>query len=266
MVIPDYQSVMMPLMQYASDGQIHSFAEACEHLARHFELDEAALRELLPSGRYPVFRGRVGWATTYLTKAGLLERPARGRFRITARGRETLHRGETIDTTFLRKYPEFVAFQDGTNAETTQSSPTSQLLFPETPPPVRDERTPDELLEYAYLELRKALVQELLEQIMHCSSRFFEALVVDVLVAMGYGGSRKDAAQVVGKSGDEGIDGIIKEDQLGLDNIYIQAKKWSDKKPVSRPEIQKFVGALQGHHASKGGPRSGDRPLEAFSA
>ena len=252
MVIPDYQSVMIPLMRYASDRQVHSFAEACDHLARHFGLGEDALRELLPSGRYPVFRSRVGWATTYLTKAGLLERPSRGRFRITPRGCEALRRSATIDTTFLRNYPEFVAFQDGTDAETAQGAPTSQTLAPETPPPVRDERTPDELLEYAYLELRKALVQELLEQITHCSSRFFEALVVDVLVAMGYGGSRKDAAQVVGKSGDEGIDGIIKEDHLGLDNIYIQAKKWNDKKPISRPEIQKFVGALQGHHASKG--------------
>jgi restriction system protein len=252
MALPDYQSIMMPLMQYASDGQIHSFAETCEHLARHFELDEDALRELLPSGRYPVFRSRVGWATTYLTKAGVLERPSRGRFRITVRGREALRHRETIDNTFLRQYPEFVAFHDGTDTGTAQGSPTPQIFFPETPPPVRDERTPDELLEYAYLELRKALVQELLEQITHCSSRFFEALVVDVLVAMGYGGSRKDAAQVVGKSGDEGIDGIIKEDHLGLDNIYIQAKKWSDKKPVCRPEIQKFVGALQGHHASKG--------------
>lgn len=157
MVIPAYQSAMMPLMQYASDGQVHSFAEACDHLAKHFGLGEDALRELLPSGRYPVFRSRGGWATTYLTKAGLLERPSRGRFRLTARGREALHRSATIDTTFLRNSPEFVALQDGTDAETAQDAPTPQLLAPETPPPIREERSPDELLEYAYLELRKAL-------------------------------------------------------------------------------------------------------------
>jgi restriction system protein len=130
MTIPDYQSIMMPLVQYASDGQIHSLAEACEHLARHFKLDEDALKELLPSGRYPVFRSRVSWATTSLTKAGVLERPSRGRFRITVRGREALRHGETIDNTFLRQYPEFVAFHDGTRRRDRAGFPYAPAPLP----------------------------------------------------------------------------------------------------------------------------------------
>jgi restriction system protein len=252
MAIPDYQTIMMPLMQYASDEQTHRFSDACNHLAAYFSLEEEELRELLPSGRYPVFRSRVGWATTYLTKAGLLERPTRGHFRITERGRRALQSGEHIHNAFLRQYPEFMVFQNKPNEQSPQSSQPRHIDTAEIPPTAQDDRTPDELLEYAYLALRKSLVQELLDQVKQCSSRFFEILVVDLLVAMGYGGSRQDAAQVVGKSGDGGIDGIIKEDHLGLDNIYIQAKKWSDTKPISRPEIQKFVGALQGHHATKG--------------
>ncbi len=252
MAIPDYQSVMPPLMQYTSDGQIHRFADACDHLGAHFGLSEAERREMLPSGRDLLFRNRVGWAKHSLTKAGLLEPVSWGYFQITQRGREALHSGHNIDAAFLRHYPEFLTFQHSTATETPQASAPSQGVPPEVSSQTQDTRTPDELLEDAYALLQKALAQELLEQIVQCSPSFFEKLVVDLLVAMGYGGSKKDAAQVVGRSGDEGIDGIIKEDQLGLDSIYIQAKKWNDKKPISRPEIQKFVGALQGHHASKG--------------
>ncbi len=251
MALPDYESLLLPLLEYASDGQMSRFGDAVDALAARFEITEEELRLLLPSGRYPVFRSRVGWAKTYLTKALLLEAPSRGNFRIAERGVRVLKQQPAqINDNFLLQFPEFQAFKQRAN---TVAAPTNQKGVPVpifTPP--QETKTPDELLEYAHLELQKSLAQELLQQIQGCSPQFFERLVIDVLVAMGYGGSVKDAAQVVGKSGDGGIDGIIQEDRLGLDVIYIQAKRWDGNSTVSRPEIQKFVGALQGHHASKG--------------
>lgn len=250
MAIPDYETIMLPLLQLAGDGQIHKFAEVVDTLGSQFGITEAELRELLPSGKYPVFRSRVGWAKTYLTKALLLELPMRGSLRITQRGLDLLKQGITsVDAKFLDCYPEFVEFQGSSKLEANHKPKKAQQAeITES----LAERTPDETLEYAYLELQKSLAQDILAQVKLCSPRFFEILVVDLLVAMGYGGSIKDAAQVVGKSGDGGIDGIIKEDRLGLDTIYIQAKKWDENSIISRSEIQKFVGALQGHHANKG--------------
>lgn len=250
---------MGPLLQYVSDEHIHSVTEVGDHLAVHFGLSDAECRFAFHGGQ-PVFRTRVRGVKGHLIKAGLLNQlDIKGKFQITKRGLEAFRSGEKINYEFLRQYPEFIAFWQRGNrgrlrdsTATLHVSTTRQVAPTEILPTNQDEHTPDELLEYAYLALREELVQDLLEQIKLCSSHFFEKLVVDLLVAMGYGGSRKDAAQVVGSSGDEGIDGIIKEDQLGLDNIYVQAKKWDDKKPISRPEIQKFVGALQGHHATKG--------------
>lgn len=243
--LPDYESLMLPLLEIAADGQTHKFSDAVEVLAKKLNLSDDELRLLLPSGRYLIFRSRVGWAKTYLTKALLLELPSRGTFCITARGQSVLaKKPERVDDTFLFQFPEFATFKQKPNAEKKR-----QVLEEVTAP---EERTPDELLEYAHLELQKSLAQDLLQQVKACTPQFFETLVVDVLVAMGYGGSVKDAAQVVGKSGDGGIDGIIKEDRLGLDVIYVQAKRWDERNPVSRPEIQKFVGALHGHHANKG--------------
>lgn len=243
--LPHYEKLILPLLKLAIDGQTHKFDDVVNTLATTFEVSEDELRVLLPSGRYPVFRSRVGWAKTYLTKALLIEPTARGVFRITARGQLVLAEKPTgIDVAFLLQFPEFAAFRQKSGAEKkTQAS--EETVSPE-------EKTPDELLEYAHLELQKSLAQDLLQQVKACTPQFFETLVVDVLVAMGYGGSVKDAAQVVGKSGDGGIDGIIKEDRLGLDVIYVQAKRWDERNPVSRPEIQKFVGALHGHHANKG--------------
>lgn len=252
MALPDYKSLMLPLLEYASDGQTSKFGDAVGALAARFKITEEELRLLLPSGRYPVFRSRVGWAKTYLTKALLLEAPSRGSFRITQRGLNVLEQKPAhIDDEFLAQFSEFLAFKQKPSAEVA-SSKRKNIPISIFEPSSQEEKTPDELLEYAYLELQKSLAQDLLQQIQRCSSQFFEVLVVDVLVAMGYGGSMKDAAQVVGKSGDGGIDGIIKEDRLGLDVIYIQAKRWDENSSISRPEIQKFVGALHGHHASKG--------------
>lgn len=241
MTIPNYQSTMLPLLQYASDKQEHALRDSIEYLANLFNLSENERQELLPSGRQPTFDNRVGWASTYLKKAGLLQSSRRGYLQITPRGLEVLKENPPkIDANFLKQYPEFVEFQ-GIKKEKDTSKPD------ESPPSAA---TPEEAIEDAYQSLRNELANELIETVKGCSPAFFERLVVDLLVKMGYGGTRKDAGQAIGKSGDGGIDGIIKEDRLGLDTVYIQAKRWEGS--VSRPEIQKFAGALQGNRARKG--------------
>jgi restriction system protein len=243
MTIPDYQSVMLPLLRLAADGGEHSVREAIERLADHFKLSEDERRELLPSGGQATFDNRVGWARTYMKKAGLLESPRRGYFKITDRGLGALKTNpEAINVKFLEQYPEFLEFKARSNTKST--TPEIDTTVP------TEERTPREVIEDAYVTIRSGLVSDLLEQIMQGSPSFFERLVVDLLVQMGYGGTRRDAGEAVGGSGDEGIDGIIKEDRLGLEVVYIQAKRWSNI--VGRPEIQRFVGALHGQNARKG--------------
>jgi restriction system protein len=200
-------------------------------------------QQLLPSGASTVIGNRVGWARTYLKKAGLLESPRRGFFRLTDRGHEVLKgKPERVDVKFLERFPEFVAFRAVRHDRPTSNGGADADL--------NDNATPEEALETAYQRVRATLEAEVLERVKTASPAFFERLVVELLVAMGYGGSLRDAGQAVGRSGDGGIDGIIKEDRLGLDALYIQAKRWET--PVSRPEIQKFAGALQGHRARKG--------------
>jgi len=243
MPIPDYQKLMLPLLMLAKDQQEHSLRASIDTIARNLKLSGADLKELLPSGQQPIFENRVGWARTYLKKAGLLESTKRGYFRITGRGLELLKSDPTaITTKSLYQYPEFKEFQAKSNT-TAEAEEDNSSGSTET-------RTPEELLEQSYQTIRRNLAQELLQKVKECSPSFFEKLVVELLVKMGYGGSRKDAGEAIGKSGDEGIDGIIKEDRLGLDTIYIQAKRWENV--VSRPEIQKFAGALQGQRARKG--------------
>lgn len=243
MTIPDFQTIMLPLLNFASDGEEHRFRDAVETLAEYFDLDAKERLELLPSGRYPIFDNRVGWASTYMKKAGLMEGPRRGYLKITSRGLSVLKgQPEALNSKFLERYPEFVTFRTKNGqSKNTQLQPTIEDA---------DEKTPIEAIEIAYQTVRNNLVTELLQQIKNCSSGFFESLVVEVLVKMGYGGTRKDAGEVLGGSGDEGVDGVINEDRLGLDVIYIQAKRWEGT--VSRPEIQKFVGALLGKQARKG--------------
>jgi len=241
--IPDYQTVMLPLLRFAADKQEHSTREAIEELANHFGLTNDERKELLPSGSQATFDNRVGWARTYMRKAGLLEAPRRGYFKITNRGLEALATNpEAINVKFLEQYPEFREFRV---RSTTKREPNKVGTNGKSP-----ERTPRETMEDAYTTIRTQLASDLLEQVMRSSPRFFERLVVDLLVKMGYGGTRRDAGEAVGGSGDEGIDGIIKEDRLGLEVVYIQAKRWRDT--VQRPEIQKFVGALRGQNARKG--------------
>lgn len=238
---------MLPLLRLAADGQEHSLRGAIEDLAEYFGLSEEDRKHLLPSGTQATFDNRVGWARTYMKKAGLLKDPRRGYFEITDLGFQAVKANpKSIDNTFLKQYPAFLEFKakSGSKSGTTKAPEAGET------PAVDEERTPLEAMEDAYETIRSGLVGELLEQVMHSSPSFFERLVVDLLVSMGYGGTRRDAGEAVGGSGDEGIDGIIKEDRLGLEVVYIQAKRWQNT--VSRPEIQKFVGALHGQNARKG--------------
>ena len=248
MPIPDYQSVMLPLLRFLDDRLDHHVHEAEKALAGHFKLTEAELRELLPSGAQAVFRNRIGWAKSYMKQAKLLDSPKRGHMRITERGLAVLaEKPAAINVKFLERFDEFRQFRSRKRVKGT----------PKTPDDNNDDsgstaahQTPEEALEAAHESLREELVAELLEQIKTSPPSLFERLVVELLVKMGYGGSRKDAGQAIGRTRDEGIDGIIKEDRLGLDIIYIQAKRWDST--VGRPEIQKFAGALQGQRARKG--------------
>jgi restriction system protein len=240
--VPDFQSLMLPLLKVLGDGDEHSLHEVIETLADQFGLIEEERRELLPSGRQAKLANRVGWARTYMKKAGLLESTGRGKFRINDRGLAVLRSDPAeINVKFLEQFPEFQEFHRGTSKD-GQSDPNDDAT--------EKTRTPEEVLEAGYQNLRRDLAQELLDRIMGCSPEFFERLVVDLLVAMGYGGSRRDAGEAVGRSGDGGIDGIIKEDKLGLDAVYIQAKRWEGT--VGRPAVQAFAGSLMGNRAGKG--------------
>jgi restriction system protein len=242
MAIPDYQTCMLPFLRFLADGREHTLRDSEESLATHFRLTPAERAELLPSGQQGIFKNRIGWARTYLKKAVLLESPKRGVFKITERGMKTLVTNPgRIDVKFLEQFPEFMEFREISKPEA--GTATSVEVSP-------SKTTPEESIELAHLGLREQLAQELLSRILGCSPTFFEQLVVELLVKMGYGGSRRDAGERIGQTGDGGIDGIIKEDRLGLDTIFIQAKRWQGT--VGRPEIQKFVGALQGQRAKKG--------------
>ncbi len=242
MAIPDYQTCMLPFLRHLGDGKEHLLRDTEEALAGHFNLTPAERAELLPSGQQGVFKNRIGWARTYLKKAALIEATRRAVFKITERGMATLaSKPLKIDAKFLEQWPEFMEFREISRPIAGQPQP-AELPLATT--------TPEEAIELAYQGLREQLAQELLSRIRSCSPTFFEQLVVELLVKMGYGGSRKDAGERIGQTGDGGIDGIIKEDRLGLDTIFIQAKRWQGS--VGRPEIQKFVGALQGQRARKG--------------
>ena len=243
MAIPDFQSLMLPLLQLTADKNEHRIGDLIESLAIQFNVTEEERKELLPSGQTFIFGSRVGWARTYLKKAGLLDSKKRATVVITERGLNILNQKlPKINIRTLKQFPEFLEFhtskKDG--EEVTQKDVESLAT-----------QTPEEILEEAYQGIRKSLAQELRSRIIEQPPVFFEKLVVELLVKMGYGGSLKDAGKATRLTGDEGIDGIIKEDKLGLDFIYIQAKRWSNQS-VGRPDIQSFVGALDGQRATKG--------------
>lgn len=245
MPIPDFQTIMLPLLQQFIDGKEHSTNEVLERLASHYSLTEQEQNELLSSGKQTIFYNRVGWARTYLAKSKLLEMTRRSFYKITSRGRDVLKSNPArIDMKYLEQFPEYIDFRDREGTRRKSSESDIETVTKEI------HKTPEEILEYAYQEIRENLAQDLLSLVKNSPPSFFENLVVELLVNMGYGGSRRDAARAVGQTGDEGIDGIIDEDKLGLDAIYIQAKRWESS--VGRPEIQKFVGALMGKRARKG--------------
>jgi restriction system protein len=242
-MIPAFEKIMLPLLKHLADGQEHGLNEIHDALEHQFGLTDEELRERLPSGLAPLFRNRVGWARTYLKKAGLVISPKRAHFKISDKGLEILKENPPeITAKFLTRYGKFVEFKTIKKGKGTSSQ--SGLIEDGT------EQTPEESLEYAYQKLRSELSKDVLDIVKTCSPAFFEKLVIDLFIKMGYGGSRKDAGQAMGKSGDGGIDGIIKEDKLGLDIIYIQAKRWENTVPVDK--IRDFTGALASKKAKKG--------------
>jgi restriction system protein len=243
MAVPDFQSLMLPLLRIAGDGKEHPLSEARGRLGAEFKLTQAEQDELLPSGRQSRFANRVAWAKVYLEQGGLLLSPRRGHLLISDRGRDVLKAPPArIDIKFLGQYPEFIEFRRPKREAQEPSAPEA--------PEASDAETPEEALEAAHARIEASLASEVLARVKAGSPAFFEGLVVELLLKMGYGGSRADAGQAIGKAGDEGIDGVISEDRLGLDIVYLQAKRWEGS--VGRPEIQKFVGALHGKRAKKG--------------
>lgn len=242
MAIPDFQSVMLPLLNFAADQQEHSLQDTVEALATTFALTSEEREELLPSGKQARFDNRVAWARSYFKQAGLVENTRRGFFKISQRGLDLLKTTpKKINIKLLEQYPEFIEFRN-----VKKDINEVQSITVDEP----EKQTPEEQLENAYKILSDGLASEIIQLVKSCSPTFFERLVVELLLAMGYGGTRVGAGRAIGQSGDGGIDGIIDEDRLGLDSIYIQAKRWEGV--VGRPEIQKFVGALSGQRATKG--------------
>jgi restriction system protein len=241
--IPDYQSLMLPVLEVASKGET-SVPLAADAIADRVGLSQSEREELLPSGKQRLLHNRVHWAKFYLSKAGLLESPRRGRFVISAAGRKLLSNPpERLDTKYLLSVPAFHDFYKSGQAAELEEAATQ---------PDTSKSTPEEVIEAAYKTARAALQAELLDRILQNSPTFFEGLIVDLLVAMGYGGSHRNAATQLGRTGDGGVDGVINEDVLGLDRVYVQAKRYGTGSSVGRPEVQAFIGSLVGLGASKG--------------
>ena len=268
MAIPDYESLMLPLLQCLGRCEEVAFAEVVDELAKHFGLSEEEQEQLLPSGRYPVFRSRVGWARMYLKHAALLTAPRRGYMRITPRGTALLAESPTsIDNRLLERFPEFKEFRRRSAAGDAPGQTPGQLAPLHDGASAEPRLSPEEQMETAFQTLGLTLRTDLASQIMACSPAFFEELVVQLLLKMGYGGSRKEAGKAVGRTGDGGIDGVIAEDRLGLDSIYVQAKRWTGS--VGEPDIRNFLGALVGRGASKGvfiTTSSFSEPARSFAA
>lgn len=242
MPVPPFQTWFMPLLRRLSDGRDHPISELYGQLADDMKLSADDRATLLPSGKQQIYVNRIGWARTYLKKAGLLASPSRGVLKITERGREVLAKPPgQLNVRFLRQFPEFVEFHTYKGPEPPGGGSAGGD---------QDEETPVETLERVQRQLEASLAAELLERIMGASPAFFERVVVDLLLAMGYGGSREDAGRTIGRSGDGGLDGVISEDRLGLDVVYIQAKRWDAS--VGRPVVQAFAGSLEGARARKG--------------
>jgi restriction system protein len=246
MSIPDYQTLMLPLLKRAAAGETRVL-EAEKQLGDELGLTSEERAQLLPSGKQRVLHNRAHWAKFYLMKAGLVSFPRRGSFVATDAARALLARNPSrIDVELLRQYPSFEEFYRGDHADGQQLPTTTVTPSPSQP------STPEEQIETAFLTIQSALRTELLQRILQNTPAFFEELIIELLVKMGYGGSRPDAAAQLGRSGDGGVDGVINEDRLGLDRVYIQAKRYAEGNGIGRPEVQKFVGSLVGMGATKG--------------
>jgi restriction system protein len=240
MTLPDYQTLMLPLLRLTNDGETHRISDATDVLSDQHGLSLEERHEMLPSGRQAAMANRVGWARTYLTKAGLLKTPQRGLFSITDRGRSLLASNPaSINTRMLRQYPEFAEFIGRNVLDDDSAAGVASA-----------EKTPEEIIESIIVGLDRQLADDLLQIVRELLPEPFEKLVLTLLSAMGYGGFRDDAARHTGMSGDQGIDGVIDQDELGLDAVYIQAKHWTST--VGGPEVRTFAGSLAGKHASKG--------------
>lgn len=240
MPIPDFQTLMLPFLEMASEKREYSSNDFLEPLAIKDNLTEEEKSEMLASGSQRIFHNRVHWAKAYLKMAGLIENTRRGFFKIIDRGLKTLEeKPAKITIKYLRRFPDFQTIKDPKKSPSTIEESAEEVMS----------KTPQEQIEQAFQTIDNALAQELLQKVKNCTWQFFEKLVIDLLLKMGYGGSKFEAGELIGKTGDEGIDGIVKEDRLGLDVIYIQAKKWDAT--IGRPEIQKFVGALAGQGAKR---------------
>jgi restriction system protein len=248
MAIPDYETLMLPVLKIAGDGQEHRIRDVYDQLVRDFKLTEDEQQQLLPSGKQTTFANRVHWAKTYLVQAGLVEATKRAHFRITERGRTVLAEAPTcIDGDYLSKFAEYIQFRERSRTVGTGLAASVEVAVAPIPT-----QTPDELLLATAKQIEAALRADLLDRILSAAPAFFEGVIVTLLLAMGYGGSRDNAGQIVGRSGDGGIDGVIDQDALGLDRVYVQAKRYSKDNGVSEPEIRAFSGSLGAAKASKG--------------
>ena len=245
MAVLDFQSLMLPVLHAVADGDI-SAADLRGRVAAELQLTETDLAEMLPSGRQTTFANRTAWANIFLQRAGLLETVSRGVYRITDEGRQALvEQPERIDMRFLERYPAYVEWRQRSVAGSGERAP----------PPVADvlaTRTPEEQIDASFKSLGAALGDDLLDRVREMSPAFFERLIIDLLIAMGYGGGRAEMGLAIGRSGDGGIDGMIKEDALGLDIVYVQAKRYAEGNTVGRSEVQSFAGSLDGVGATKG--------------
>jgi restriction system protein len=247
MPLPSHEDAMMPVLRALSDGEPRHRRALADIVADEFQLGQDERGQMLPSGKAPVFRSRTGWALAYMKQAGLVTSPRRGWYQITSHGKTVLAAGQTrIDNEFLMQFEGFREFR----ARSRATGEPNGVEPPETRPATFPTQPPDESLDQEYNRLRNAVEAELLDSVKGVAPEFFEELVIDLLVRMGYGGNRAEAARAIGRTGDGGVDGVIDEDRLGLDSIYVQAKRWDSS--VGRPEIQKFAGALQGQRATKG--------------
>lgn len=248
MTIPTHEDAMLPVLRALADGSSQHRRSLSDQMAEAFGLSPEERSQMLPSGKTPVIRSRTGWALSYMKQAGLVSTPRRGWYQISAAGRTVLESNPLrIDNAFLDRFDGFKEFRKRSRGEVANTNDAIEDRDADEPIPLEP---PDEALDRAYSRLRATVETELLDAAKGVSPRFFEEIVIDLLVRMGYGGNRAEAARAIGRTGDGGIDGVIDEDRLGLDTIYVQAKRWDST--VGRPEIQKFAGALQGQRATKG--------------